>query len=194
MGWSLKKAFKKIGKKVSSSVKNFTSKASSTVKSAVSKVGDFGSTVANAQVKLVSDPSTISDVVSGFATGGVSGGLASAVGSVAGTFAEKYDTSGEYNSDYEYKKFGFPNREEYDLAVSYGYRDYNDWKTVKDLLGSNVTTKSVVTPASDVANTEVDSTGNIVVTSGNTVKEKENGSGIGGLFLGALALKTMGVI
>lgn len=194
MGWSLKKAFKRVGKKVSLNVKKFASKASSTVKSAVSKVGDFVSTGAKAQVKLVSDPSTISDVVSGIATGGVSGGLASAVGSVAGTFAEKYDTSGEYNSDYEYKKLGFPSREEYELAVSYGYRDYNDWKVVKDLLGSNVTTTSVVTPASEVAKTEVDSTGNIVVTSGNTVKKTEEGSGLGGLVLGALALKTMGVI
>lgn len=194
MAWSLKKAFKSIGKSVSSGVKKFTSKASHTVKSAVSKVGDFVSTAAKAQLKLVSDPSTIMDVVSGFASGGVTGGLSSAVGSVAGTFAEKYDTSGEYNSDYEYKKFGFPSREEYELAVSYGYQDYNDWKTVKNLLGSNVTTTSVVTPASDVAKTEVDSMGNIVVTSGNTVKEKEKGSGIGGLVLGALALKTMGVI
>lgn len=194
MGWSLKKAFKKVGRRVSSNVKKFASKASSTVKSAVSKVGDFVSTGVKSQLKLVSDPSTISDVVSGFASGGVTGGLASVVGSVAGTFAEKYDTSGEYNSDYEYKKLGFPSRGEYELAVSYGFRDYNDWKTVKDLLGSNVTTKSVVTPASDVAKTEVDSTGNIVVTSGNTVEKKENDSGIGGLFIGALALKTMGVI
>ena len=194
MGWSLRKAFKSVGKKVSSSVKKFTSKASSTVKSAVSKVGDFVSTAAKAQLKLVSDPSTVADVASGFASGGVVGGLSSAVGSVAGTFAEDFDTSGKYNSDYEYKKFGFPNREEYDLAVSYGYQDYNDWKTVKNLLGSNVTTKSVVTPASDVAKTKVDSTGNIVVTSGNTVEKKEIGSGIGGLVIGALALKTMGVI
>lgn len=194
MGWSLKKAFKKVGRTVSSNVKKFASKASSTVKSAVSKIGDFGSTVAKAQLKLVSDPSTISDVASGIATGGLGGGLASAVGSVAGTFAEKYDTSGEYNSDYEYKKHGFLNREEYELAVSYGYQDYNDWKTVKELLGSNVTTTSVVTPASDVAKTEVDSTGNIVVSSGNTVKSNDKGSNIGGLVLGALALKTMGVI
>ena len=194
MGWSLKKSFKKFGKKLSSNVKKFASKASSTVKSAVSKVGDIVSTSSKAQLKLVSDPSTIADVASGFASGGVGGGLASAVGSVAGTFAEKYDTSGEYNSDYEYKKLGFPSREEYELAVSYGYRDYNDWKVVKDLLGSNVTTTSVVTPASDVAKTEVDNMGNIVVTSGNTVEKKEKGSGLGGLVLGALALKTMGVI
>lgn len=194
MGWSLKKAFKRASRKVSSNVKKFASKASSTVKSAVSKVGDFVSTGFKAQSKLVSDPSTIADVASGFVSGGVGGGLASAVGSVAGTFAEKYDTTGEYNSNYEYKKFGFPNRQEYELAVSYGYKDYNDWKTVKDLLGSNVTTTTVVTPASDVAKTEVDSTGNIVVTSGNTVEKKEKGSGIGGLVIGALALKTMGVI
>lgn len=194
MGWSLKKAFKSVGKKVSSGVKSFTSNASSTVKSAVSKVGDFVSTAAKAQLKLVSDPSTIGNVFSGFASGGVSGGLASVVGSIAGTFAEEYDTSGEYNSEYEYKKYGFPSREEYELAVSYGYQDYNDWKVVKDLLGSNVTTTSVVTPASDVAKTEVDDTGNIVVTSGNTVEKTEKSSGIGGIVLGALALKTMGVI
>lgn len=194
MGWSLKKAFKSVGKTVSSGVKKFVSNVSPTVKSAVSKVGDFVSTAAKAHIKLMSDPSTIANFASGFASGGVVGGLSSMVGSVAGTFAEEYDTSGEYNSDYEYKKYGFPSREEYELAVSYGYQDYNDWKVVKDLLGSNVTTTSVVTPASDVAKTEVDSTGNIVVTSGNTVEEKENGSGISGLVLGALALKTMGVI
>lgn len=194
MGWSLKKAFKRVGRKVSSNVKKFASKASSTVKSAVSKAGDFVSTAVKAPLKLVTDPSTITDVASGFVSGGVVGGLSSAVGSVAGTFAEKYDTSGQYNPDYEYKKLGFPNRAEYELAVSYGYHDYNDWKTVKDLLGSNVTRTSVVTPVSDVAKTEVDSTGNIVVTSGNTVEKKEKGSGIGGLVFGALALKTMGVI
>lgn len=194
MAWSLKKAFKSVCKTVSSGVKSFTSKASSTVKSAVSKVGDFVSTSAKAHLKLISDPSTIGNVVSGFASGGFSGGLSSVLGSVAGTFAEEYDTSGEYNSDYEYKKYGFPNREEYELAVSYGYQDYNDWKTVKDLLGSNVTTTQVVTPASDVAKTEVDGSGNIVVSSGNTVEKTENGSGIGGIVLGALALKTMGVI
>lgn len=190
----MKKAFKSVGKKVSSNVKKFASKASSSIKPAVSKIGDFVSTAAKAKLKLISDPSTIMNVVKGYATGGVSGAVSSMVGSVAGTFAEKYDTSGEYNSDYEYKKYGFPSREEYELAVSYGYQDYNDWKVVKELLGSNVTTTSVVAPASDVAKTEVDSTGNIVVSSGNTVETKEKGSGLGGLVLGALALKTMGVI
>ena len=104
------------------------------------------------------------------------------------------DKSGDYNPDYAYKKYGFPSNEEYQTALSYGYQNYDDWKTVKDLLGSNVTTTQVVTPVSDVASTKVDNSGNIVVSSGNTVEKKEKSSGVGGLALGALALKVMGVI
>ena len=56
------------------------------------------------------------------------------------------------------------------------------------------TTTQVVTPASDVASTKVDNLGNIVVSSGNSVEKTDKSSGIGGLVVGALALKTMGVI
>lgn len=186
MAWSLKKAFKSVGKTVSSGVKRFTSKASSAVKSAT--------TVMTTGIKNVFSKETLGGIMSGLQTGGIAGAITGgAVSIMSGTMTE-LDKSGEYNPDYEYKKYGFPSREEYILATSYGYQNFDDWKVVKDLLGSNVTATQVVTPASDVASTKVDSSGNIVVSSGNSVEKTEKSSGVGGLALGALALKVMGVI
>lgn len=186
MGWSLKKAIKSVGKKVSSGVKSFTSKATSAVKSAT--------TVMTTGLKNVFSKETLSGVMNGLMTGGIAGAITGgAVSTMAGTMTE-LDKSGEYNEAYSYKKYGFPSNEEYQKALAYGYQYFDDWKVVKDLLGSNVTTEQVVTPASDVAKTQVDSSGNIVVTSGNSVEKKEKGSGVGGLALGALALKVLGVI
>lgn len=197
MSWFSKK-IKRIASKARSSVKSAVSKATSTVKSAVSKagskIGSFVSTAFKAQTKFATDPSTITDIVEGFASGGLAGALSNAVGSVAGTFAEEYDTSGNYNPEYEYKKFGFPSKNEFELAKSYGYTNYNDWITVKDLLGSNVKVSSV-TPVSGVSGSTVDSTGNIVVGAGSkNIEENKSSSGIGGLALGALGLKVLGVI
>ena len=186
MGWSFKKAIKSFGRKVSSGVKSFASKASSAVKSAV--------TVATTGLKQMYSPSTISSAIQGYQEGGIAGMVTGASVNVIGSTLSELDKSGEYNSDYEYKKYGFPSNEEYQTALSYGYQNFDDWKTVKDLLGSNVTTTQVVTPASDVANTKVDSSGNIVVKSGNSVEKNEKSSGVGGLVLGGLALKVMGVI
>lgn len=197
MSWFTKK-IKKIGSKAVSSVKSVVSNASSNVKSAVSKagskIGSFVSTAFKAQTKLMTDPTTITDIVGGFASGGIPGALSNAVGSVAGTFAEEYDTSGNYNPDYEYKKYGFPSKNEYELAKSYGYTNYNDWITVKDLLGSNVKASSV-TPVSGVSGSTVDKAGNIVVgTTSNKIEENKASKGLGGLALGALGLKVLGVI
>lgn len=186
MGWSLKKAFKSAGRKISSGVKKFSSKAVSAVKSAVT-VGITG-------LKNLYNPETISSAIQGYSQGGIAGAVANASVTALGATMSELDKSGEYNPDYEYKKYGFPSNEEYQVALSYGYQDYNDWKTVKDLLGSNVTATQVVTPASDVASTKVDSSGNIVVSSGNSVEKTEKSSGVGGLVLGGLALKVMGVI
>lgn len=186
MGWSLKKAFKSVGKKVSSGVKSFTSKASSAVKSST--------TVMTTGVKNLFSKNTLTSIIGGLQTGGIAGAITGGAVSMMNDTMTELDKSGEYNSDYEYKKYGFPSREEYIQATSYGYQNYDDWKVVKDLLGSNVTTTQVVTPASDVSSTEVDGSGNIVVSSGNSVQKKGSGSGVGGLALGALALKVMGVI
>ena len=186
MGWSLKKAFKSIGRKASSSVKSFAGKVTSGVKSFV--------TVATTGLKQAYSPSTISSAIQGYQEGGIAGMVAGASVNVIGSTLTELDKSGEYNPDYEYKKYGFPSAEEYQKALSYGYQNYNDWKTVKDLLGSNVTTEQVVTPASDVAKTTVDGSGNIVVKSGNSVEKTDKSSGVGGLVLGGLALKVMGVI
>lgn len=195
---SFLKSIKKAASKVSSSVKSAVSKATSTVKSAVSsagsKVGSFVSTAFKAQAKLSTDPETITDIVTGFASGGISGALNSAVGSVAGTFAEKYDTSGSFNPEYEYKQYGFPSKSEYELAKSYGYTNYSDWLTVKDLLGSNIKVSSVQ-PVSGVSGSTLDGAGNIVVGSGvSTSKENNSSAGLGGIALGALGLKVLGVI
>lgn len=197
MSWFSKK-IKKTFRRATSSVKSAVSKATSSVKSAVSnagsKIGSFVSTAFKAQTKLATDPSTITDIVGGFASGGLAGAVSNAVGSVAGTFAEEYDTSGNYNPEYEYKKYGFPSKNEYELAKSYGYTNYDDWLTVKDLLGSNVKVSSV-TPVSGVSGSTVDKAGNIVVgTTSNNIEENKAGAGLGGLALGALGLKVLGVI
>lgn len=192
------KRIKKTARRVTSSVKSAVSKATSTVKSAVSKagsnIGSFVSTAFKAQAKLSTDPETITGIVTGLASGDVTGALGSAVGSVAGTFAKKYDTSGAYNPEYEYKQYGFPSKSEYELAKSYGYTSYSDWLTVKDLLGSNIKVSSVQ-PVSGVSGSTVDGTGNIVVGSGTAKSEGNNTSaGLGGVALGALGLKILGVI
>lgn len=186
MGWSLGKAFKSVGRKISSGAKKFASKAVSTVKSAV--------TVGTTGLKNLYNPETIASAIQGYSQGGIAGAVAGASVTALGATMSELDKSGEYNPDYAYKKYGFPSNEEYQMALSYGYQSYDDWKTVKDLLGSNVTTTQVVTPVSDAASTKVDDAGNIVVSSGNSVTKKEIGSGVGGLALGALALKVMGVI
>lgn len=188
MGWSLKKAFKSIGKKASSGVKSFASQFTSGAKSAV--------TVFKTGFKNLTNPSagTISSAIQGYQQGGIAGMVAGASVNVIADTMTELDKSGEYNPDYEYKKYGFPSAEEYQKALSYGYENYDDWKTVKDLLGSNVTTEQVVTPASDVAKTTVDGSGNIVVKSGNSVEKTDKSSGVGGLALGALVLKVVGVI
>ena len=186
MGWSLKKAFKSFGKKVSSGVKSAVSTVSSGVKSAV--------TVGTTALKNMYNPQTISSAMQGYAEGGIAGAVAGASVSALGSTMAELDKSGEYNENYAYKKYGFPSAEEYEKAKSYGYDNYDDWKTVKDLLGSNVGITQTVVPASDVAKTEVDATGNIVVTSGASVEKKDVGAGIGGVALGALALKMIGVI
>lgn len=183
---SFKSFFKSVGKKVSSGVKKFASKSVSAVKSAV--------TVGTTGLKNLYNPETIASAIQGYQQGGIAGAVAGASVTALGATMTELDKSGDYNPDYAYKKYGFPSNEEYQIALSYGYQNYDDWKTVKDLLGSNVTTTQVVTPASDVASTKVDNSGNIVVSSGNTVEKKEKSSGVGGLALGALALKVMGVI
>lgn len=183
---SFKSFLKGVGRKVSSGTKKFASKAGSAVKSAV--------TVGTTGLKNLYNPETISSAIQGYSQGGVAGAVANASVTALGATMSELDKSGEYNPDYAYKKYGFPSNEEYQTALSYGYSDYNDWKTVKDLLGSNVTTTQVVTPASDVSKTSVDSSGNIVVKSGNSVEKTDKSSGVGGLVLGGLALKVMGVI
>lgn len=186
MVWSLKKAFKSASSKVSSGIKSIASTVKSGVRSATS--------VASTGIKNLFSKETLSNAISGLQTGGIAGAITGASISLMNETMTELDKSGEYNSEYEYKKYGFPSRDEYNLAVSYGYQYYDDWKVVKDLLGSNVTTTTEVVPSTDVAKTEIDSTGNLVVSSGNSVNSKNGiGSGVGGLALGALALKVMGV-
>ena len=186
--------FSKIKKSVSSAV----NKAKSSVKSAVSKASskiDSAVKIGGTNIKNLFSVDTIAGAVKGYQEGGLYGAIGGAAMSTVSKSMTELDKSGKFNSEYEYKQYGFPSKEEYLLASSYGYDNYDDWKTVKELLGSDVTTETAVTPVESSSSTSVDSSGNIVVNSPNTVDatSTDKSGGVGAVALGALALKVMGV-
>lgn len=158
---SIKKKVSSIGSSVKSAVSTVGSKVSSTVDSIGSKI-QSGAVVAGTNIKNSFSADSLKSFISGVAQGGLVNGIVSAAATTTQKSMEELDKSGEFNQKYAYKQYGFPSKEEFELACSYGYTDYSDWLAVKDMLGSDIAI-SEIAPVESVASAEVDGVGNITI-------------------------------
>jgi len=129
MGFSIGSVVGKITggvKKASSVFGSGLKKVSAKVKSGINIVGT--------NIKNSVSKESINAFIQGCASGGLVNGILQAGANTAAMSMAELDKSGEYNPDYAYKQYGFPNKKEFDEACSYGVTDYSQWKAYKEQL------------------------------------------------------------